>query len=55
METMDLKTQVPGLRFGHYGHDTTVQGQGGWVTWRIWMCGLMYKSGEDCPWWTVNM
>ena len=55
MENTDLKMQVPGLRFGHCGHDTTVQGQGGWVILRMWACDPMYKSGEDCPWWTVNM
>ena len=33
------------VRFGHCGHDTTVQGQGGCVIWRMWMCDPMYKSG----------
>ena len=54
----DHGPENPGARsvsFGHCGCDTTVQGQGGWVTWRMWMCDPMYKSGEDCPWWTVDM
>ena len=48
----DHGPENPGARsvsFGHCGCDTTVQGQGGWVTWRMWMCDPMYKSGKDCP------
>ena len=54
----DRGPENPGARsvsFGHCGCDTTVQGQGGWVIWRMWMCDPMYKSGEECPSWTVDM
>ena len=54
----DRGPENPGARsvkLGYCDHDTTVQGQGGWVILRMWACDPMYKSGEDFPWWTVDM
>ena len=57
----DRGPENPGARsvkFGYCGHDTTVQGQGGWVIWRMWACdprynvwgsGVTLKTGHVIP------